>query len=265
VTGVGSLFDDDTAVTATTSGRYSAEITDRWSIRRGAANGGYALAIALRALRTALPYPDPLTVSATFLRPSGVGPVEVEVEQLRTGRRLAFGSARLMQDGRELVRVVASFTDLAAAEGPSVVHNAAPDLPPPPECLVLNDGFGFGEVSIGERVEFRMPALPGWRTGTRSGRGHAEFHLRFADGRAPDTLALAPLADMATPVVLELGPWASTTIELSVHIRAVPAPGWLRARVSTRHVTGGYHEEDVELWDEAGRLVAQSRQLALLT
>jgi acyl-CoA thioesterase len=40
--------------------------------------------------------------------------------------------------------------------------------------------------------------------------------------------------------------------------------GWLRCRFTTRFVTGGYLEEDGEVWDEAGRLVAQSRQLALL-
>jgi hypothetical protein len=34
--------------------------------------------------------------------------------------------------------------------------------------------------------------------------------------------------------------------------------------VSTRFVIDGYQEEDVEIWDSAGRPVAQSRQLALL-
>jgi acyl-Coa thioesterase superfamily protein len=31
-----------------------------------------------------------------------------------------------------------------------------------------------------------------------------------------------------------------------------------------RHGTTGYHEEDFEIWDAEGRLVAQSRLLAVL-
>ena len=31
-------------------------------------------------------------------------------------------------------------------------------------------------------------------------------------------------------------------------MRARPAPGWLARRVTTRHVSGGYHEEDFEIW-----------------
>lgn len=47
--------------------------------------------------------------------------------------------------------------------------------------------------------------------------------------------------------------------------RARPEPGWLACRAGTRHVINGYHEEDFEIWDSGGRLVAQARQLARLS
>ena len=54
------------------------------------------------------------------------------------------------------------------------------------------------------------------------------------------------------------------TVELTAHVRARPAPGWLRCSFRTRFVTGGFLEEDGEVWDAGGTLVAQSRQLALV-
>lgn len=57
----------------------------------------------------------------------------------------------------------------------------------------------------------------------------------------------------------------SATTELTVHLRDRPAPGWLACRASTRFLIDGYHEEDFELWDRTGRLVAQARQLALVS
>ena len=48
------------------------------------------------------------------------------------------------------------------------------------------------------------------------------------------------------------------------NVRARPKSTWLACRATTRYVAGGYHEEDFEIWDETGGLVAQSRQLALL-
>ena len=89
------------------------------------------------------------------------------------------------------------------------------------------------------------------------------FWMRFADGRDADLLALPLLVDCTAPSVMELGA-VSATIELTVHLRARPAPGWLACRASTRFVVGGRHEEDFEIWDSSGALVAQSRQLALI-
>jgi acyl-Coa thioesterase superfamily protein len=40
--------------------------------------------------------------------------------------------------------------------------------------------------------------------------------------------------------------------------------GAFTAGLAGRFVSNGYHEEDFEVWDSAGTLVAQSRQLALI-
>lgn len=260
-------FDADTTVTGSAP-RFGATITDRWSV--GAhANGGYALSVCLRALGRVLNKPDPLAVSAFFQRRVLPGPAEVDVEIARSGRRLATGEARLLQGGLEAVRVVASFADLSQASGPTLVSGSAPVLPAPEECLdlfsgELPDGSGLPAPRIADRLECRTPQLPGWRQGSPSGQASAEFWLRLAGGRPTDTLLLPGLVDMPVPAVFELGHFTSTTIELTVHVRARPAPGWLACRVSTRYLIAGYHEEDFEVWDSAGRLVAQSRQLALV-
>ena len=75
------------------------------------------------------------------------------------------------------------------------------------------------------------------------------------------TLLLA--VDAMPPTMFELGlmGWAPT-LELTAHVRARPAPGWLRLRHETWNFAGGMFEEDCEVWDSSGRLVAQSRQLA---
>ena len=87
--------------------------------------------------------------------------------------------------------------------------------------------------------------------------------LRTADGRDPDPMLLLLAVDALPPVTFDLGYTGWTpTLELTAHVRARPAPGWLRVRISTRNPAGGLLEEDAEVWDSAGRLVAQSRQLA---
>jgi acyl-CoA thioesterase len=256
-------FDADTAVTRDGDGRYSARLTDRWGALGGTPNGGYMLAVALRALAAEMPLPDPLVTSAYFLRPGAVAPAEVRTEVVRAGRRTATGEATLYQDGREIVRLTATFGDLAQAKGPTAEFDDAPDLPKPEQLPDLLVGGSLPGVSITERLDFRTPNPPGWARGEPSGDPRLEFWMRFRDGREPDPLALAALVDAAAPAVLELGA-GSATLQLTVHVRRRPAPGWLACRAATRHVVDGYHEEDFEIWDSQGRLVAQSRQFALL-
>ncbi|WP_367128147.1 thioesterase family protein [Saccharothrix sp. HUAS TT1] len=257
-------WDTDTRVDATGDGRFAAHLTDRWGSAGGRPNGGYLVAFCLRALGEVLPHPDPLVVGAHYLRPGVVGPARVDTEPVRAGRRISTGEARLTCGDREVLRVVASYADLGASSGRTLVLGEAPDLPPPDECVDAYGGLRLPGVTVADRVELRAPEPHGWTRGKPTGAPRTEFWLRFADGRPADTASLATLVDAAAPAVLELGETDSATVELTVHIRARPAAGWLAARVTTRHLAGGYHEEDVELWDATGRLVAQSRQLALL-
>jgi acyl-CoA thioesterase len=258
------VFDADTAVHPDGDGRYTATLTDRWTALGGTPNGGYMLAVALRALQAEMPFPDPLVTSAHFLRPGLIGPAEIRTEVVRAGRRVAAGQASLIQEEREIVRLLATFGDLDRAGGRTHVVGEAPRLPAPDGLRDLLEAGALPGVSITEQLEYRAVDLPGWVTGKPRGEPGLEFWMRFRDGRDADPLALAALVDGAAPAVLDVGAPGSATMELTVHVRGRPAPGWLACRNLTRHVIGGYHEEDFEIWDSAGKLVAQSRQFALL-
>ncbi len=256
-------FDADTRVepTASGSGEFAAAVTGRWGGITGTPNGGYLLATCTRALGLTMPFPDPIVISGFFLRPGAPGPATIRTSLVRSGRTTAFGEAVLTQAGKEIVRAAAAFVRLGD-DGPSLVEGVPPSLPPPQDCVGV-PVRSFGPATIAERVEFRSASLPGWFLGQPTGRPSSDFWMRFADGRDADLLALPLLVDSTAPSVLELGA-SSATIQLTVHLRAHPAPGWLACRATTRFVRGGYHEEDFEVWDSAGTMVAQSRQLAVI-
>jgi acyl-CoA thioesterase len=95
-------FDVDTRVEAVADHRFAAAITDRWNVLGGRPNGGYVMGVCLQALARVMPSPDPLVVSAFFLRPTLPGPAEVQTAIVRSGRRISTGEATLYQDGKEV-------------------------------------------------------------------------------------------------------------------------------------------------------------------
>jgi acyl-CoA thioesterase len=261
------MFEFDRATALSGDGPvFATAIGPDWNGVTGA-NGGFMLALVTRALERVMAFPDPVVVSGFFLRPGSVGPAEISTEVIRAGKTTGFGQASLWRDGKEVVRAIAAFSDLAAAAarvGPSYSGGAPPDLPPPEKCVAL-PSRAASRLSLIRRFEYRAAALPSWAAGAPpSGNPVYELWMRFADGREPDVASLPLFVDAVAPAVLEVGVRASTTVELTVHVRARPAPGWLACRSLTRQVADGYHEEDFEVWDSAGRLVAQSRQLALV-
>jgi len=254
---VTSEFDEDTAV----SEDGAVFLSGRWDGSGGVVNGGYQMAVCAKALARLMSHPDPLVISGFFLRPGSHGPATVRTELLRTGDSLSFGTATLVQDGEDTVRSTAVFSRPGNQNGLLFHATAKPPLPPPEDCVRLHPE-PEDESPIDLRLDIRAPELTGSLRGQPSGTPSAEFWLRFADGSDADIFAVPLLVDGAPLVVRELG-GHGMTVELTVHLRARPAPGWLACRSVTRHVAGGYHEEDFEIWDSAGTLVAQSRQLCL--
>lgn len=244
-------------------------LSERWGLDDGRLNGGYQLSVALRALASEVPLPDPVVASASYLRPAMPGPARVLTEVVRSGRRLATGTSRIVQPGpdgaeRDVLLLEATFADLAASPAEPQDLTAAPDLPPFEQCTTFGGAEAPAAVAqVGRRMRYGMAGLPGWVRGEPSGDPRAEFWFAFADGSDATLLDLAFVVDGAAPVVLELGR-GSSTAQLTVHLREHPAPGPVRCRTVTNHLAHGLHEEDVEVWDSRGALVAQSRQLALL-
>jgi acyl-CoA thioesterase len=260
-------FDVHTHVERGVDGTFDASLSEQWCARPGNPNGGYTLGLCLQALRQHLAhpqFPDPLVVSAAFLRPASIGPAQINTKQLRAGRRMATGEATLLEGGQQVMAVRASFADLSNAQGSPWMMSQAPNLPRPDRCVALSLDSAMPGATMAHRMEYRWEHLPGWATGSPGGKANAEFWMRFQDGRPADCLSFPTLVDAAAPVVLDLGEQDSSTVKLTVHVRAVPRSTWLACRASTRHVMGGYHEEDFEIWDAHGTLVAQSRQLAVL-
>ena len=269
-----SELDRGIAVTARGGGAYAADLDPGWVVG-GGVNGGYLLALIGNAVRTELTpdgHPDPVSVSAYYLSPSVPGPALVRVERVRSGGRRTTVRATLLQeqDGREVERitVLAINGDLDAMPVEVERQIPAPALPPLEDCvptLLAPEDFRKNAPLL-ERFGTRLdPAYVGWAVGEPSRAGVIQGWFRLADERDLDPVALLLVVDALPPVTFDLGlPGWAPTLELTVHVRARPAPGWAVVRHATRNISGGQFEEDCEVWDSTGRLVAQSRQLALL-
>ena len=258
-------FEDATKVAAFGDNRWVGTIEPDWDIA-GNANGGYLLAIASRALKEASGRAEPVSVTGHYLAPGRPGRVTVATEILKEGRQLAAGTAVLSDSSRPLLVVVGSFGDYGPPSEVRLIRASPPELPPVEDCVAMGSSEAFSPPFF-SKVDFRLhPEDAQFTHGTPSGTPQIRGWIKLRDDEAIDGVALTCLADATPPTIFNAGlpvGW-TPTVELTVHVRAQPVPGWLRVAFETRFVTNGRLEVDGVLYDEAGTLVAQSRQLALV-
>jgi len=249
-------------------GSWAGRLADGWDIF-GVTNGGYGLTLATKAMAAEADGRGLMSVSALYVNPSSAGPVQIDVETLKRGRSTTALRAAVRRADKVFFHATAVFAE-RNEEGTSrdLLAGDPPQLPPPQECFPLTptDSMPYppefhGNVDVrlhpddaaaflGEHS--RLPSFRGW------------FRLRGDE--ALDAHAVIMATDAFPPAIFNssYSPGWTPTVELSVQIREPNPSGWMACRFATRFVTGDMLEEDGEVWDKSGRLVALSRQLALV-
>ena len=249
-------------------GTFTAELPSSWTVRNRP-HGGFLLAllartaVAVHSGGSGAPLVDPLAISAQFLNPPSVGPVLLRTELRKSGRQATVTSVHLEQRGQSCVEGVvttgrlprerAAWTDLPniAAEPPGNAVDVA-GLPLASifkfttACDVRLDpnGAGFLHGHIGDPLRLRLWVRP-----------RAE---------PADPLFALVACDINPPLTFNLGRFGWTpTVQMTALVRSRPAPGWLRVLVESKAVHGAWFDSDAIVLDSTGRLVCQSRQLAL--
>jgi acyl-coenzyme A thioesterase PaaI-like protein len=267
-----AAFDQATAVHPRADGTtFDVALDQAWTIPGARPNGGYLLATVARAATAAAtaagaPQPHPIAVNVQFLRSPAVGPATVETEVLRTGRTASQVRARLVQDGSPCVEALVTLGTLHAGSEPWWGGAPPVALAPEEACLPMPPMLDVDGPSLRDSISVTFdPSVLGFMREEPSGEGELKAWFRFADGRDVDPLALLFVADALPPAtftIVNTG-WVPT-LDLTVYVRAVPAPGPLRMRFRARIIQDGLVDEICEIWDSADRQVALATQLAAL-
>ena len=141
-----------------------------------------------------------------------------------------------------------------------------PSLPPAEDCveMIPDPGPGF-HVGHLEFVDLRCdPGTVGFASGQQVTPGRVAGWASLREVGALDpVLDLLVLADTLPPVTFDLKvPGWVPTLELTVLVRAVPAPGAFVLEHRAHLLADGWLDETCDVWDSRGRLVCQARQLA---
>ena len=259
-----SQFDDETRLRLRADGRWTGHVHPAWNIGQNP-NGGYLMSLAMSAMgRLAPEHPDPLSITVHYLRPGSAGlDCEVDAAIVRSGRSLSTARATLSQEGKPRLEVIAALGALGEPAPPRLTV-PPPSIPPPQQCIDRSGEQQGIDLPILQRLEIRLH--PDEAHAGAAGRAQVTGWIRLRDGREPDSHAVVLFADAFPPAIfglLGVVGWVPT-LELTVHVRRRPAPGWLLGQFHTRDLADGRMIEDGKLWDSSGTLVARARQLALV-
>ncbi len=174
-------------------------------------------------------------------------------------------TTRLIQAGRPIVVGVASLSVPRTSLG--FDHLERPNVPTP-ESISLPSGVEPPPIEMAQHFDNRP--IFGNRLGSCDPPGVARTGgwMRYADPTLVDEVVLVALTDAWWPPLMEVvdEPLAVPTADLTIHLRSLPDDplDFVLGEFSSPLAEDGHTIEDGRLWSRTGRLLAQSRQLAVL-
>jgi hypothetical protein len=185
--------------------------------------------------------------------------VQIDVITLKAGRTAAHARVLLRQDSEAVVELTLVLSDVP--DGADLAHRGP--TPGASDHIAVKPGRSPG---LSDRVQVRYRPGHGPRDDAAPGeRAVVEGMLALHNGEEPDALFCLLAVDSVAPSVFLLGQrrWAPT-VQMTTHVRAVPAPGPLEVRVELGQLSDGWFDETALVTDATGVVVAQAWQLARL-
>jgi acyl-CoA thioesterase len=234
-------------------------------------HGGYLLALMNKAMTEVLPHPSAINSNIYYLDRTEPEPAELHIEILRTSRGSSMGQVKLIQNNKITCLYSSLCSDFQYMKGHSGLETPMPEIINSVEqddFKVMNyENFKLGSTpSFIQQLNMSVHPDHAWwdrEISTDAAEARCSAYLELQGGVA-DTFILSYLADILPPVVQnKYGPlgWVPT-LTLTCNIRQLPKTNLLFIDGIAKDISNGYFEQDCNIWDMSGNLVATSRQLA---
>ena len=235
-------------------------------------HGGYLMAIMHKALTNVLPHSTAISSSVQYLDRIDAKPFELEVETFKTSRGSSSGIVKLIQDKKICTTFTGTCSDFEFMKGYDDLQKPLPKIfkdKDKNDYVKMNYdkiSKGFTPAFIQQLECLIHPDHAWWNR--EKGSDNSDNEARCSaflemEGGTPDQFCLSFYSDILPPVVSnKYGPlgWIPT-ITLTTHIRQLPSTSEVYADFKASDINKGYFEQDCNIWDLDGNLVASSRQL----
>jgi hypothetical protein len=257
---------------------FEGNLNEHWTIGPKI-HGGVMLALCAKAAREAYGQTggqersesgigtafEPVAVSADFLSAPDPGSVQLVTTVRKRGRRIGLVDVELDQGKRMCVRAVVTLGEPEHLVEPLLSANPVTPLmaPEPPQGVEpIGPGHPAAAINNLARGCDIRPMLD--ESYTEAGAPVFKIWVRPKDGPV-DVLFALMCGDISVPACYAVNRrgWAPT-VQLTAYLRGLPADGWLRVVCTTAQIGQDWFDEDHTVVDSTGRIIVQTRQLALV-